>query len=329
MRWGKVVTLACVATAIAMGAAVVSTLHWQGGAARFTIGLVQFSSVDDQTIAGVKDGLAELGYRDGENVTYEHGGAAGSVERLPEVVERTLARGVDLVVVSSSPATRVVLEATRKSGVPVVFAPVNDPIGAGIVTDLAHPGGRVTGVRLPPGDDLRLQWLKRIVPRTRAVLIPYVPSDRSALNTVSTVSQSAPALGVDVRLAPVASCDEVQEAIKRHAAAVQAVFLPRDSLVEACIDGVVATSQQLRLPVSAPSLTQVKQGALFSYGFVHRQIGLQAARLAAQVLRGVSPGNLPVEAAENVLAVNPKAAAAIGLTVPDDVLVMAEFVERE
>lgn len=329
MRWGGVVTLACVVTAVAVVTAVGSSLHWKTDKVSVTIGLVQFSAVDDQTMAGLKQGLAALGYREGDNVVYEREGAAVSVERLPAVVERTLARGVDLVVVSSTPATRAVLEATHKSAVPVVFAPVNDPLGAGIVTDLAHPGGRVTGVRLPPGDDLRLQWLKRIVPRTRAVVIPYVPSDRSALTTVATVSQSAPALGIDVRLAPVASCDEAQEAIRRHAASVQAVFLPRDSLVEACIDGIVATSQQLRLPVAAPSLTQVKRGALFSYGFVHHQIGLQAARLAAQILRGVSPGNLPVEAAENMLAVNPRAAAAIGLTVPEDVLVLADVIERE
>lgn len=329
MRWGGMVTLACAVTAVAVVAAVASSLQWQAAPSRITIGLVQFSSVDDQTMAGVKAGLAEFGYREGVNVTYEHDGPAVSVERLPAVIDRTLARGVDLVVVSSTPATRAVLEATHRTALPVIFSPVNDPLGAGIVPDLAHPGGRVTGIRLPPGDDLRLQWLKRIVPRTRAVLIPYVPSDRSALNTVATVSQSAPAAGVDIRLAPVASCDEVLEAIRRHAANVQAVFLPRDSLVESCIDGIVATSQPLRLPVSAPSLTQVQRGALFSYGFVHRQIGLQAARLAAQVLRGVSPGDLPVEAAENQLAVNPKAAAAIGLTIPDDVLVLADVVERE
>lgn len=329
MRWGGVVTLACVVTAAAVMAAVASSLHWQGEPSHPTIGLVQFSKVDDETMAGLKAGLAELGYRDGEDVTYEHEGAAVSVERLPAVIDRTLARGVDLVVVSSTPATRAVLDATYRSGVPVIFAPVNDPLGAGIVSDLAHPGGRVTGVRLPPGDDLRLQWLKRMVPRTRTVLIPYVPSDRSALNTVATVSQSAPALGVEVRLAPVASCEEVREAIERQASGIQAVFLPRDSLVESCIDDVVATTRRLRLPVAAPSVTQVKRGALLSYGFVHRQIGQQAARLAAQVLRGTSPGNLPVEAAENMLAVNPKAAAAIGLSVPDEVLVQADLVERE
>lgn len=329
MRRGLVTALACVLAAAAMGAAVVSSAQWREQKRQITVGIIQFSSVDDQTAAGFKAGLSEAGFREGVSVTYEHGGPAGSKERLSTLVNQAVERNVDLIMVSSTPAARAVVDATRSHPVPVIFAPVNDPLGAGIVPDLAHPGGHVTGVRLPLGDDLRLQWLKRIVPKARTVLTPYVPTDKSSLNTVAAISASAPALGLDIKLAPVSSCVDVQAALQQNAGVAHAVFLPRDSLVEACIDGIVATARQLRIPVAAPSVTQVRRGALFSYGFVHEQIGRQAARLAVQVLRGVSPGDLPVETAENHLAVNPKAAAAIGLALADDVLVQADIVERD
>lgn len=329
MRRGLVSALAVVAAVAVLGVAAVWSARAPDHVRKVSVGIIQFSPVDDQTVAGFKAGLAEAGWRDGITIDYEHGGPAGNSTRLSALIDQALARGVDLVMVSSTPAARAVVEAIRSRPLPVVFAPVNDPVGAGIVSDLARPGGMVTGVRLPPSDDLRLQWLKRLVPSVRAVLTPYVPTDKSALATISAISASGPALGIDIRLAPVTSCEDVENAIRRHAGMVQAIFLPRDSLVEACITATVALARELRIPVAAPSVTQVRQGALFSYGFVHHQIGRQAARLAAQVLRGVAPGNLPVETAENHLAINPGAADAIGLSIADDVLVLADIIQRD
>jgi putative ABC transport system substrate-binding protein len=89
---------------------------------------------------------------------------------------------------------------------------------------------------------------------------------------------------------------------------VDAIFLPRDSQIESCIAEFVTVAEARRLPIAAPSLLQVKAGALFSYGFVHQDIGRQAAHLADQILRGVAAGDLPVEMAESSLAINLAAA---------------------
>lgn len=294
-----------------------------------TIGIIQLTEVDTQTFAGLKEGLADQGFAEGEDVTYHFEGPAGSVDRLPGQIDRMLERGVDLIVVSSTPGSQAVLKATQGRDLPIVFAPVNNPLSAGIVDDLSRPGGMVTGIRLPRGDDLRLDWLRRILPEARTVVVPHVASDSSSASSVAIAAKAAATLGVRLVAEPVSSCAEAAGAVERHAGSADAVFLPRDSFVESCIDDLVAAANRLRIPVAAPSLTQVRRGALFSYGFVHAEIGRRAAHQVGQVLRGVPPGDLPVEAAESYLAINTRAAEAIGLGLPDEILVLADIVVRE
>lgn len=292
------------------------------------IGTVLLSPVDLRTVEGFKAGLAERGYREGEAVIYRHSGPAGQVAQLDAMIEAQVAQGLDLLVASSTPAAQAAARILGPLGIPVIFAPVNDPVAAGIVDSLARPGGLVTGVKLPAGDDLRLQWLTRIAPDVRTVLLPYNPADASALKTVAIVAEAARRLDLTLHLQPVATPADLAARLEDLPPTVQAIFLPRDSMVGAEIDLIVEQARRRRLPVVAPSLQQVERGALFAYGFSHRDIGRQAARLAVPVLGGVPPGNIPVETAENRLVINLEAAAAIGRQIPDEVLALADCVRR-
>lgn len=313
--------------------AVLATAYvWRAGSAPASplrIALVQLTAVDRQTVAGFKAGMAEAGYREGRDVVYLDPGPVGRIEALEAVVHDLLQRQPDLFMVSSTPATQAVRRLTASKNIPVVFAPVNDPLGAGIVADLKHPGGWITGVRLPIGDDLRLQWLSEIAPGTRRVFVPYTPEDKSALTSLESIARVAPRLGLTLLPRPVRGEAGVLAALADLPADVDAVFLPRDSSVESHVDLFVAFARPRRLPVCAPSLIQVEAGALFSYGFVHGDIGRQAARLARQIFTGVKPGDLPVEMAESVLSLNLVTAREIGIAIPDTILLQAERVVRE
>jgi putative ABC transport system substrate-binding protein len=294
------------------------------------IAMVQLTDVDAQTVAGFQEGMARLGYRENKDVAYLTTGAIGSIDKLEEVIRGHLAKQPDLIFVSSTPATLAVKRLTEsKRYPPVVFAPVNDPLAAGVVADLRHPGGHITGIRLPTGDDVRLQWLLRLVPHAKRIYLPYSADDRSALESMQQAEQTAATLGLKLLPQPVPSEGGVAAALAALPADTDAIFLPRDSRIEAGIDAFVAAARMRRLPLSVPSLTQVKVGALYSYGFVHRDIGQQAARLADQILRGLRAGDLPVETAENRLAINLAAARDIGVVIPDDILAQAEYVIRE
>jgi putative ABC transport system substrate-binding protein len=293
------------------------------------IALVQLTTVDAQTVAGFKAAMAAAGYRDGERIRYLDEGPAGSIDRLDAIIQTHLRARPDLFMVSSTPATQAVQRMTRESGIPVVFAPVNDPLGAGIVDNLKHPGGQITGVRLPTGDDLRLHWLREIAPRARRVLVPYTPEDNSARATLTLIRAAAPGLGVELLAQPLRGASQIIAALAALPADVDAIFLPRDSSIESHIELFVEFALRRRLPLSAPSLIQVEAGALFSYGFVHGEIGQQAAHLAEQIIKGVSPGDLPVQMAENVLSLNLATARRIGIDIPDAMLLQAERIVRE
>ena len=294
------------------------------------IAMVQLTAVDRNTVAGFQAAMTKLGYREGQQVTYLAVPPAGSVDKLDGIIRSHLDQKPDLFLVSSTPATLAVKRLTEASGKPpVIFAPVNDPLAAGIVVDLKHPGGYITGIRLPLGDDLRLQWLARIAPQAKRVFLPYSADDKSALSSVEQATAAAAKLGLELVKYPIPAGTSVSSAIAALPGDIGAIFLPRDSRVETAIAEFVAAAEQRRLPIAAPSLIQVEAGALFSYGFVHQDIGRQAARLADQIFKGVAAGDLPVEMAENSLSINLVTARKLGLHISDDILVQAEHVIRE
>lgn len=298
--------------------------------ARRVIAMVQLTEVDRNTVHGFQEAMTKLGYREGKNVVYLSMPPAGSVDKLEGIIRAHLARKPDLIFVSSTPATQAVKRLTEASSKPpVVFAPVNDPLGAGIVADLKHPGGHITGIRLPTGDDLRLQWLTRIAPQVKRVYLPYTADDKSALTSVQQATEAAAKLGLELVKKPIPAGSSVNTAITAMPTDIGAIFLPRDSRVEAAIAEFVALAEKRRLIISAPSRIQVEAGALFSYGFVHQDIGRQAARLADQILKGTAAGDLPVEMAENSLSINLATARKLGLRIPDDFLLQADHVIRE
>lgn len=321
--------LPAVLVLLALAAALAYLLWPERAPAPRVIALVQLTAVDRATVAGFKAGLAAAGYREGRDVTYLEATPAGEIGHLDAIIRTHLAKNPDLFLVSSTPATQRLKQLTQGRTIPIVFAPVNDPVSAGIVANLKHPGGQITGIRLPAGDDVRLKWLSEIAPSARRVFVPYTPGDKSAETSLATAMAAAPSLGLTLLPRPILGEAGVRAALADPPAGVQAVFLPRDSTMESHIRLFVEFADARRLPLCVPSLSQVEQGALMSYGFVHEDIGRQAARLADQILRGVQPGDLPVEMAESILSLNTTAARRIGLVLPEDVLRQAEKVIGE
>ncbi len=293
-----------------------------------TIGVVQLTAVDAETFEGFKTAMAELGFQEGENVRYLFPGPAGSLDRLDGIIAAHLAAKVDLLLVSSTPATQAAMRATVGTGVPIIFAPVNAPVQAGIVQSLKAPGGNITGIRLPQGDALRLQWLLKLAPQAKRILFTYNPDDQSALESLRQMQNVSGALGVTLVPHPIPDPQALPQQLRTLPAGIDALLLPRDSSIESRIADFVTVATQRKLPLCAPSLTQVRAGALLSYGFVHHEIGRQAAHLAYQVLNGVPAADLPVETAYSYLAINLATARAIDLPVPDEVLRAAHLLIR-
>jgi putative ABC transport system substrate-binding protein len=294
----------------------------------YTIGVINLSKNLDASVGAFKEGMAELGYVEGENVTYIYEGAV-TPDKLDAVAQGLVEADVDLILSLTTPATLAAQRATAGTDIPIVFAPVTDPVGAGIVDSLTNPGGNTTGVAYSTQEGRRLEWLLQVVPTIEQVYIVYNPADQSPVLALKSVSETATEIGVELITREATNQEEAKTAFENIPEEADAIFFLPDSVVNDNLDGWLEIAIDLGLPTSVPNMVMVERGHLTTYGFdliiLARE---QAARLADQILRGTKPADLPVEMADFFSAINLQTAEVMGLDIPDEVLRQADIVIR-
>jgi len=295
----------------------------------YKVGLINIVPDLDQTLTGFKEGMTELGYIEGENIRYIYDGPTVDMSKLSTAAQSLLKANADLILSLTTPATKAAKEATAGTGLPVVFAVVTDPVGAGIVNSMQNPGGNITGVSFGIQEARRLEWLIKIAPKVRRIYLPYNPNDKSPVLALEMVRNAAVKLGVKLITREVLNSKMLNDSISNIPAGADAVFILPDSLIATRVTDLVAAATKYNLPTSNPNINGVKTAhALTSFGEDQHMSGKQAARLADQIFNGVKPADLPVEMAEFYLAINLKTAKSIGLTIPDEILRQADIIIR-
>jgi putative ABC transport system substrate-binding protein len=270
---------------------------------------------------------------EGRDVVFEIRFTRGDLAALPAAARALSVSGMDLIFTVGEAATRAAMAATRT--VPIVFVGVGDPVAAGIVKAVAHPAGNVTGVsgletELAPK---RLEILKALVPTVRRVWAVHHVDDPSAAAAARGAEEAAPRLGVEVVARPVRTAEELTNTLKGIAPG-DGLLAPYDTILD--IPGqMLVASLWARLPVIYPVAFWARGPAsgapesglagLAAYGSDYGTEGVQAARLAAKVLRGELPRDLPVEGVNQVrFVINLKTAKAFRLTIAPAVLARAD-----
>jgi putative tryptophan/tyrosine transport system substrate-binding protein len=279
------------------------------------------------TVEGLKEGMLELGFVEGRDVTYEIRFTRGEPGATDAVAAELAKAGVDLIFTSNEPATLAAKKATQR--IPVVFTLVGDPVALGVVQTLPYPGGNLTGIssRAPELAPKRLEFLKTLAPQLRRVWFVYYAGDAMALAAFSRLHAAAPQLGLELLARPVNDAAELTGVLK-HIKPRDGMLAPASDTLEipAAILGVARASN---VPSVFPAAIWVGHGALVSYGPNFRAQGVQAARLVARILRGTRPQDLPVEGADEIdLAVDLKVASQLGLRVPAKLIFRANLVQR-
>jgi putative ABC transport system substrate-binding protein len=300
----------------------------QQSARRYRIGTLTAAwAPNHPSVEGLRAGLAALGMIEGRDVVFEHRYTEGDLKALPGAAAALVASGVDLIFTSGENATRAAAQTTR--GVPIVFANVGDPVASGVVRDLAHPGGNVTGVSSLATElaSKRLQLLKELAPKLRRVWAIYNVEDAAESRVaVRRVREAASVVKVELLERPVRTTQEL--------GAVLAEVLPGDGyFVYDRATSLDISNQIVQMALPARALTTfgssfwVDWGALMAYGADYYDVGVQAARQAAKILMGTPPQDVPVEGANKIkMVINGKVAKALGLKIPQSILLRADRV---
>ena len=279
------------------------------------------------TVEGLKAGLKELGLEEDRDVTFDTHFTKGDPSATNAATAALVKAQVDLLFTSNEAATRAAKHATQK--VPIVFTLVGDPVAVGIVAQLAHPGGNVTGVsnlttELVPK---RIETLQKLVPAVQRIWVIYYPGDPSSVAAARKAQEAGPRLKLRVVDRPVRTAEDLERALKELGPGD--ALLPPDIATMDIPAVLLEASLAARIPAVFPAALWVGNGGLVSYGPDYYAQGVQAARLVAKILRGARPQDLPVEGADKIdLVVNLKTANLLGLTVPRKVLLRADRLQR-
>jgi putative ABC transport system substrate-binding protein len=270
--------------------------------------------------------LGELGWIDGRNVTIEYRWAEGRAERYVEVAAEFVRLKVDVIVTGGS-AIPAAIQAT--STIPIVFALAVDPITEGIITNLARPGGNVTGLSLMSSEiaSKRLIILSEVIPGLSRVAVLGNVGYAGAVDEMREVQTAAKALGVEIDQLEIRRAEDIATAFERLTSGAQALYVCPDPLVNANRVRIGILALGLRLPTMFGFREHADPAGLMSYGTNIPDLFRRAGEYVDKILRGAKAGELPVEQPTKFeLVVNLTVAKALGLKLPESFLLRADEV---
>lgn len=296
----------------------------------YTVGVINYNQQLSPVFDGFKAQMAELGYVEGENITYLNNGVvAPDPQAIDDEIKRLLNQKVDLLLTIGTPVTAAAKNAVAGTDVPVVFAPLVNPVEEGIVESINRPGGNVTGVQNINAALKAMEWLLQIAPRTKQIYVPYHPDDRVSVTMTKPMPEAAAQLGVELVLDDVRSPEEALTAIAELPQDAGIIFIPMPSLESGrSAMGKLASERGIPAGASINAKPGTVDDVIFTYTANVAKQGGQAGRLADQIFKGTKPGNLPVETSEYFLVINLKNAQVMGLDISDEVLRQADTVIR-
>jgi putative tryptophan/tyrosine transport system substrate-binding protein len=294
----------------------------------FNIGVVMDLSVFTLAFDGFKEGMTELGYTEGKDVRYIfYGSAENNQKMINNQINKLLSNHIDLILTFGNNASLSAKEAVAGTGAPMLFAIAGTDLAIQkLVPDPQHPGGNVTGVRVARSAPKALEWLLTVVPRTRKVYVPYNPEDEMSVQALIGLDKNATQLGVELILKEIHSVESAVAVINDIPKNTGALFLMPSPTLNPDAGKLTQAAIHRGIPVGSPM--KMDKAILVTFADDLFGSGKQAARLAQQIHKGISPADIPVEISDVSLTINLKTAEKLGLYIPDDILAQAKTVIR-
>jgi len=296
----------------------------------YRLGFLGQTSAQDlaRQTAALRQGLRERGYEEGRNLVIEYRWAERKLDRLPVLATELVRAGVEIIVTHGSAGSRAAKQAT--STIPIVIAVIGDPVTSGMVASLSHPGGNVTGLVLEEFEST-VKWLdlvKQIAPRASRIgwlEVPGIEQPEVADVWREKEDGAARSLGLEVYRVIVRGPNDLPQAfddLRRHG--VHAVVVPNTSLLNSLGGQIGSLAIKHQLPtIGSPVFARA--GGLLAYGPDGADMYRRASGYVEKILKGAAPAGLPMEGPRTFeMIVNLKAAHALGLTIPPELLARAD-----
>jgi putative ABC transport system substrate-binding protein len=291
-----------------------------------------FNTKTDASVASqinaFRRGLQELGWVEGKNIGIQYRDAGGQLDRLDRLAAELVALNVDVIVTVDTPPTQAAEQAT--STIPIVIAVSADPVGAGLVKSLSHPGGNATGLSLlaPETDQKALEVLKEMLPKTERVAMIFDPKNQGMMLRLKAIEIAATKLGIELQSIAALNSSELAAALTVAAKDLPDAIYVLSPIYAAYQAEIVEFATKTRVPLLVDTSGLAGEpGVLLSHGADISALFRRAATFVDKILKGAKPADLPVEQpAKFDLIVNLKTAKALGLKVPPIVLLRADKV---
>ena len=275
----------------------------------------------------IRAGLRDLGYLENKNIVFELRYADSKYEQLPGLAADLVRSNVDVLVASGTPAAKAAKRATTT--IPIVMVSVGDPVGTGLVASLARPGGNATAIAIL-GPELmvkRIELVHEMYPRVKQIAMLVNAGNPSNANTYKIAASAVKALKIDLQKYEVTNLDDIKSAFATMAKrGAGAVVFPQDAMLVGNYASIALLAEKQRLPSSGPAEFP-KDGGLIGLGALTSEVYRRAATYIDKILKGAKPGDIPVEQPTTFeLVINMKTAKALGIKIPNSILVRANKV---
>ena len=295
------------------------------------VGVLMGFAEDDEVwqtyLATFRQALRDLGWTESRNIRFDYRFTGDSEQQMRSMAEEIAGLAPDVILASTNSVVSATMNATRS--IPIVFTWVSDPVGSGFVTNLPHPGGKITGFHNfePAIGGKWLAYLSQIAPALRRVAVVHVPEIAPNVAFLRVVEAAAPQMGIAVTPAEVRNADDIERVVSEFGLQGGGLIVTPSALTATRRDLIISLAARLGMPAIYSFGFYAASGGLISYGINQLEQARPAASYVDQILRGANPGDLPVQLPlKYELVINLKTAAALGLTVSNSLQLLADQV---
>lgn len=305
--------------------------HSEEGAVQetVTVGIGQFAphASLDNCVEGFKQGMAEAGFVEGENVIYDFQNAQADMANTNQIAQSFVASGVDLICAVATPMAQAAYNAAN-GNIPVVYSAVTDPVAAELANEDGTSVGNVTGTSDVLAVDAQLDMIRKFMPDAKTIGILYTTSEANSVSAIAEYKELAPNYGFEIVESGISQSSDIPLAAADLASKVDCISNLTDNTVVSALATVLDAANKAGIPVFGSEIEQVKNGCVATEGLDYVALGKQTGAIAARVLYGENAADIPFETiSEYSLYINSEALESLGMICPEDLKTTATEAE--